>query len=422
MADIPSMISLKKEVSCPDISSKDRYTSKYTKSGFEWCDDRATPGTCDNKPGYLLSNVKRVRDGRDANCGCVPGPGSCEDICAGGHCFGPNGSWGCSAKTCSPGGGRWRSRWGTDYCIATEGIYPSDDATKLKCCSGVNKAIDCHPSYCSGSAQCGDFMKNYCLGESSNYFEKSCQNWVDNGYANREDVLLWASNTCDKMLNDNANITTATDDVLIDWCKTNAKANPGLFDQVLDAYCLNKEQQYETSICACYGGTEIPGATQLVPNACLGNCGLYGYKNNKTLQTSCTIAMCNTTVNLSDIKNSEIELGTLKNACSAQVGDAVIEKTSDYTKQEGGVNPLITLTEDKSMLPEQLVNIGKQLGLDELAKKMNIKFDVLVIMIIAVSVLLLLSLNGDSDNKTNKGRPNMPFNNGYPPAQNYYYR
>lgn len=395
MAAIPSMNVPIREVSCPGVSSTDRYTGKYTQSGFEWCDSE-DPQTC-RDPSYMITDKTRIRE-EDKGCGCRPGGGACE-VCI----FG----------LCGPGGGKWRSKWSTQKCLAKESIYPSDDATKLKCCSGVNKAIDCHPSYCSGSNQCRDFMKNYCLGESNKYFEKGCQDWVNGNYANREDILLWASKACDKMLNENTNLTTATNDDLKDWCTANAKANPGLFDQVLDEYCLNKEHQYETSICACYGGTEIPGATQLVPNACLGNCGLYGYKSKKMLATSCTIAMCNTVVNFNDVKDSEIELGTLKNACSAQVGDAVIEKTSDYAKQEGGMNPLIT---EKSMLPEQIVNIGKQLGLDELAKKMNIKFDILVVMIIVAAITLLLSLN------ENKGRANFPVSYGYQPMPNFYYR
>ena len=255
-------------------------------------------------------------------------------------------------------------------------------------------------------------MKNKCL-ENNGYFDTECEKWVNNNNANRDDVMRWGQNVCDKMLNQNTNITTASDGVLKKWCETNAKANPGDFDQIMNTYCNNPDKYLNEQICFCYGQEQIPGSTSAVPRSCLGDCTTYGYKSAQMATNKCAIAICNTNVDFNKVTDSKIAIEQITNNCSAQMGDATVNSSSGPTINAGEGNSGTELVIGiQSKFPQSIVNIAVKLGLYDLSKKNNIEFDqLLIIMFIAIFAVMFLVLNNDDE---------QPVLNNQIPAYNPY--
>jgi hypothetical protein len=372
MADIPSIKSLiNKPKICPAIDSKERWNSEYTRGGNKWCDNQ--DAHCNPTTDYFPSDQQKLED-QNESCGCRPGTGAC--------------GW---------GGGSWRSRWGSQKCLAREHVYPVDEKNILKCCSGEKKDINCNHNYCAGSEQCILFMKDYCLGGKNKYFEQNCRKWVNNNYADRDDVIAWAKNVCGKMLNENLNLTTVNDNVLKSWCRRNAKANPGMFDQVMDKYCADEENHYEKGICSCYGYTEIPGATQGVPNNCLSECNDYGYKSKQMTTDKCSIAICNMNFKIDASEESTVQIDNIVQKCSAQTGDETVKgKDSKKIEKNQDNKSKIGIGID-SIFPQQIVDIAISLGLNKIARNLNITLDNLLIMIIVVIAFIFLNNTGNNN-------------------------
>ena len=391
MADIPVSDTLNTLTdSCKSVYHEDRWYNKFSKGGNWWCSNQGA--RCDPDDKYTPSDDKDKGESQD--CGCASGACSCP------LAWDPNNkcAW-----------AKFYNKHESQRCLAKSNVYPTDDNYLLRCCTGDIKEIDCHPSFCVTSKPCNQFMANYCFNNHQDqFFGKACTKWITKGYAPRNTVLEWAISACNKTLNDNINPTNKPK--FIEWCKNNIKANPGKFDQVMNRFC-NNSQNINDPLCSCYGVVPIPGASQNVPKMCLGECNKTGYLSNQMETGKCAITICNTNLQIDNNQNTTIEIDQLVQKCEAQVGDSKVAagnvNTNNNNNNNNNDNNTNTNTDIKSMFPPQIITFANKIGLNKIAKQLNISLDVLIFIII-FSIIFIILYSDNNNNNNNNNNQNYP--------------
>lgn len=186
--------------------------------------------------------------------------------------------------------------------------YAIDTNTLWDCCSGSKSEYECDPSYCKNSSSCTKFLQQNCTGkilfsnDGSAKFN-ACNSWCS---ANPQACSATKIGYC-------------TGNLSVPYCKAFAQeiANGGnsVFDAPVSTYCSSHPTD---PFCSCtlkpqaqYNGSD-PNLLALLnaPQCYDASCISEGYENTKQVSFrksgGCPTSICANTINVNDIKNSNI--------------------------------------------------------------------------------------------------------------------